>query len=167
MGKGTILHRACALHVATCTMHEYPSQHCIFPLFQIIVQYCACCARCCSRHRDDDADSKAQFIKEEGSYGAAAFGIPQKKRYHTCTRVMQILIAALALATTGVAAWGLAASIKDTDSQITDFWALVDSVDGKVNSTTTLLNNLSNQISTLQASVNTLNSQSSGKDLGK
>jgi len=74
---------------------------------------------------------------------------------------MQVLIILLALATTGLSAWGIAASVDNTDTQISNFWALVDSVDNTLSNTTAVLRSLSTQLDTLQQSVDTI-SQDSG-----
>ena len=45
---------------------------------------------------------------------------------------MQAFFGLLALAVTGIAAWGLAESIVSTDSTASDFWQLVDDVQLRV-----------------------------------
>ena len=133
---------------------------------QIIVQYCACCARCARRSKADHPDESSQFIKEEGSYGAAAFGMQQqqqgRRRRCTCTSILQWSIALLALATAGVSCWGIQASLANTDSQVSNFWGIVDQIDAKVNSSTILLNALASNLATLQTSAVTIDRQAAG-----
>lgn len=42
------------------------------------------------------------------------------------------LLALVAIATVGMCIWGIVVSVDNTDSQITNFWELVDNVDEKV-----------------------------------
>lgn len=135
----------------------------IFFIIWIFVQFCHC--MCCRKRNKAaaaaEADAASQFIKEEGSYGAAAFGLDQTAsasagRRCTAEKIMQALIIAFTLATIGVSAWGIAASIDYTNEQIPNFWTTVRLVDEKVNSTVSELKTLDTQLETLEVSTATL-----------
>ena len=129
------------------------------------MQYCTC--NCCSKKSTKESQSDPQFIKEggpypssrEGSYGSKKFSMDRKsgkEHKNSYTWMLQTLIVALTLATVGVSAWGMAASLEATDHQITNFWGLVDMVDQKVANTTQNLQVLDQQLATLQTSAGTL-----------
>ena len=132
-----------------------------------MVQYCACCARCGKGADREEPETTTQFIREEGSYGANAFGMTPEtdkhKRGCNSTRIIQVLIMILALATAGLAAWGIATSVESTDNQVTAFWALVDSVDDKVTNTTTKLKAVSDQVTELQTNIQVIQDDPNGE----
>ena len=102
----------------------------------MIVQFCACC--CCSRREHYEPEAEAQFIKKDGGLGATPFGADGRRQHRGggggggCSTFAKVLIVLLTLGTVGVCGWGMAASIEYTNDQITNFWALVDSVDSRV-----------------------------------
>jgi hypothetical protein len=142
----------------------------------MLVQYCACCANCiCRANKDEDPESKTQFIKEpsqRSSYGAPpstqqsfnrssrALQPPPPPPTSGCTRFMQILIIILTLATAACSAWGMYESLKSTDSQITNFWDLVGDVEAKADNTTQLLTTLDSSLAILETSIETLDNDS-------
>ena len=118
------------------------------------MQYCACCCRGCKKH-ETDSEVRDQFLKQDGTYGAETFGVPQQNKASSgcnCTRIMQILIILFMLATIGVSGWGIYASLKSTDSQISNFWTFVDTIEQKAANTTGRLQELDSRLGTLQTS---------------
>ena len=69
---------------------------------------------------------------------------------------MQTLIVLFMLATIALSGWGIASSLDKTDTQITNFWGLVNDVDARVDNTTQNLQNLDDQLAVLQSSTATL-----------
>jgi hypothetical protein len=157
----------------------------IFFIIWMLVQYCACCAKCCCRgDRDEDPETTTQFIKEQqrnsynglpptappdaqqsfGGRSSRAIQPPPPPPTSGCTRFMQILILFLTLATVACSGWGIAASLQSTDTQITNFWNLVDTVEQKADNTTKGLETLDSSLAILETSIKTVDNDSATLD---
>lgn len=148
----------------------------IFFIIWMLVQYCACCASCCCRaNRNEDPETTTQFIKEQqrSSFGAPpgtqqSFGRSSRSLQPPptsgCTRFLQVLILFLTLATVACSGWGMYESLQSTDSQVSNFWSLVDTVEEKAYNTTKGLQTLDSSLAILETSINTLDSDSAALD---
>jgi hypothetical protein len=115
----------------------------------------------------EDEEMDARFMRHsEGSLAAATIGKHfeyQENHACSCTRVTQIFIVLITLSMVGVSSWGIAASLQNTDEQITNFWKLVDDIESKANNTTSALGELSGQMQQLEEAVAILETESGRK----
>lgn len=84
--------------------------------------------------RLEDIEAKQSLGEQFIAPGAdvdAQFGIPAKMPKHKRWRLKQILIGSIilfTLGTVGVAAWGIYASVENTNTLVTNFWDIYDRI---------------------------------------
>ncbi|KAL4430591.1 hypothetical protein ABPG77_005831 [Micractinium sp. CCAP 211/92] len=106
---------------------------------------CLLCCKCFRSESKDDAAARDQFIRGGAGGPAAQYGLtnPAKgARQGGCLTwgtAFWALFVGISLAVVGVSAWGMACSINLTDTTVSDFWALVDSAQGRVEDTISAL----------------------------
>ncbi|PSC74601.1 zinc metalloprotease [Micractinium conductrix] len=128
------------------------------------VGFCITCCKCCTccqccfwaprKAPKDAAEAREQFIEQkEVSSAVPELEAKQGKRgWLTWHNAFWAFFGLLALAVTGIAAWGLAESIVSTDSTASDFWQLVDDVQLRVEQTIGALEAVQTQAETLNNS---------------
>ncbi|KAL4451392.1 hypothetical protein ABPG77_009472 [Micractinium sp. CCAP 211/92] len=87
-------------------------------------------------------------------------GAHARQRCH-CVSLGQLLLLGLTLAAIGVCAWGLGESILSTDSTVSDFWSLVDQVEGKIADATSDLQQLRAEMTQLSGNVTVVTQRAS------
>lgn len=107
---------------------------------------------------------KALSRSSEISYGDLESNYNNGRRGGCSTnRFFQLVIFLLMLAMIGVSGWGIAASIQYTESQVTDFWNVVDRVQDSVNNVYNELRSVEQQLQTMEETLSAVNQEREGR----
>ena len=146
-------------------------------LVYIIYKYCRCCCRSKPNSKSTDASPPTSEFIKSSSPSFDAPGVvsisPEttptitkpsfSESVKTCaknTSILQWVLAFFGLATIGLCLWGIPESLNQTDTQINEFWELVDSIDHAQGNTSAILASLSGQMNVLGESLQQISTSS-------